>query len=139
MAILESAAIETYILNKQPVNFERQGVDWRTLKISPDTYEFLEHMSQREYDSKVKYIVLFGSVARGQARLGSDIDIAIISDEPLTKAEFDNVHPSVDYAHFYSLDYRMVNVATQHLSSDKLLNVGYHIRRDGVIIYDGWI
>jgi len=81
--------------------------------------------------------VLFGSVAREQARLGSDIDIAIISDEPLTRAEIKAVHPSTDFAHFFSLDYRIINVLTHKLQINMMLNVGYHIRKEGVIIYDG--
>jgi len=118
-------------------DFERGSLDWRTLKTNPKVYDFLEYMSQREYHTKVKCIVLFGSVARGQARLGSDIDIAVISNEPLTRAELNEVHPDIDHAHFYSLDYKIINVLTHKLYINKLLNVGHHIKREGVLLYAG--
>jgi len=115
--------------------FERHNTDWRSLQINQDTYEFLEHMSQRQYNTKIKFIVLFGSVAREQAKLGSDIDIAVISDEALTRAELKDVHPDIDHSHFYGLDYRIINVSTYKLNVNSIFNVGYHIRREGVILY----
>ncbi len=36
---------------------------------------------QKRYGSKLKGVMLFGSYARGEQRVGSDIDIAIILDD----------------------------------------------------------
>ena len=116
---------------------ERANIDWRTLQISPNIYPFLEHIAERQYCSKIKFIVLFGSVAREQAKLGSDIDIAVISDIPLTRDELKNVHPDEKHSHFYSMDYRIVNVLSHKLNIDKVLNVGHHIKKDGVVLYAG--
>jgi len=117
--------------------FNKIDIDWRTLQITPAISEFLEYMSDRNYNPKIKFIVLFGSVARQQAKLGSDIDIAVISDEPLTRAELKEVHPDITNAHFYSLDYRIINILTHKLNINKILNVGYHVKREGVVLYAG--
>jgi len=116
---------------------DQADIDWRTLRINPSIYAFLDYMSGREYCDKISLVVLFGSVARGQAKLGSDIDIAVISDTPLTRDELKSVHPDESNSHFYSMDYRIINVLTHKLSIENMFNVGYHIKREGLILYAG--
>jgi len=41
----------------------------------------LKKALQKRYGSKLKSIMLFGSYARGEQKVGSDIDIAIILDD----------------------------------------------------------
>jgi len=124
------------IKTTNPINFTRQDVDWRLLNIAPETKEFLEYIARRKYCSKIKYIVLFGSVAREEATKYSDIDIAVISDDPLSRTELNQLHPSINHSHLYKLDYRIINISAHKLETEKFLDVGYHIKREGIIIYE---
>ena len=116
--------------------FDRAGEDWRQLELREGTRELLEHMTARQYSDKVRFVVLFGSEARGEARLLSDVDIAVISDEPLSRKELLETHPeiSLDCA---SIDYRIINTLVSELGSQKYLDVNYHIRQEGLVIYEG--
>ena len=110
-------------------------VNWESLRLRGSTREYLKWLSSRKYIDKVRYIVLFGSEARGEARLLSDIDIAVISDEPLTREE------RTDIAYPYNEDEpglvnsRFVFSLTEYLETTNKFDVNYNIREEGVIIY----
>jgi len=106
---------------------------WSTAKLRPATRVILEQIANGKHDPQIRRIVLFGSEARGEATLTSDIDIALISDEPLTRAQrlafsvaLDDGYPEV----------RVINTLTANLDTNEFLNVNYHIKREGLLIYE---
>ncbi|MCL2364587.1 MAG: nucleotidyltransferase domain-containing protein [Defluviitaleaceae bacterium] len=106
---------------------------WSSAKLRPATRAILEQIANKQHDPQIRSIILFGSEARGEAHLASDIDIALVSDEPLTRAQrlaftttLDDGYPEV----------RVINTLTAHLNTDKILDVNYHIKREGLIIYE---
>ncbi|MCL2421568.1 MAG: nucleotidyltransferase domain-containing protein [Defluviitaleaceae bacterium] len=109
-------------------------IDWKTMRLRTPTQTVLERVSQGKHNPKIRYIVLFGSEARGEATLASDVDIALISDEPLTIEErlvFTEVFEKERFP-----DYRVINTLTSDLNTDQYMDVNYHIKRDGVVIYE---
>jgi len=94
----------------------------------------LERISKGRHNPKIRYVVVFGSEARGEAVLTSDVDIALVSDEPLArdeKLEFAQVFEGVNFP-----EYRVINTLTADLDTENFMDVNYHIKRDGVIIYE---
>jgi len=108
--------------------------DWKTASLRPNTRKILEHISQLHHNPKIKYIVLFGSEARGEAILTSDVDIALISDEPLNIAEKQEFNSIFNDQHFP--EYRIINTLTNDLNTNNFMNVSYHIKKDGLVIYE---
>ena len=51
----------------------------------PSTLEELREFLREFFRGKRVEIYLFGSRARGEARSGSDVDLAILSEEPLSR------------------------------------------------------
>jgi len=106
---------------------------WQTAKLRPATRAILEQIAIGKHDPQIRRIVLFGSEARGEATLTSDIDIALISDVPLTRpqrlaftATLDDGYPEI----------RVINTLSANLDTDKYLDVNYHIKREGLLIYE---
>jgi len=98
------------------------------------TKEIFEKISQTQHNSKIRYVVLFGSEARGNATITSDVDIAIISDEPLTAAERREFAEPLEAIKFPEC--RIINTLTADLSTENFMDVNYHIKREGVVIYE---
>ena len=112
-----------------------RDTDWRTVRLRPVTRETLERVAAAPLNAKIRYVVLFGSEARGEATLSSDVDLALVSDEPLTRAErleFKRLVDGVSYPEF-----NVTCTRTEWLDTEKVLDVNYHIRRDGLVIYEG--
>ncbi|MCL1884892.1 MAG: nucleotidyltransferase domain-containing protein [Defluviitaleaceae bacterium] len=82
----------------------------------------------------MRYIVLFGSEARGESNLTSDVDIALVSDEPLTISE--RLEFSEMLGDETLPDYRVINTLTDDLDTNEFMNVNYHIKKDGLVIYE---
>jgi len=78
--------------------------------------------------------VLFGSEARGESNLTSDVDIALVSDEPLTISE--RLEFSEMLGDETLPDYRVINTLTDDLDTNEFMNVNYHIKKDGLVIYE---
>ena len=109
-------------------------VDWKTTHIRPTVKEVLERISHKQHNPKIRYIVLFGSEARGESRLASDVDIALVSDKPLTrseKLEFKEIFEDNSFP-----DFQVINTLTESLDTDNFADVNYHIKRDGLVIYE---
>lgn len=106
---------------------------WTTAKVRPPTRGILARIEQHPHDEKIRYIILFGSEARGEARLGSDIDIALVSDEPLTRRERLAYTVLVGDS---SPEVRFINTPAANLDTKQFSDVSYHIKRDGVLIYE---
>jgi predicted nucleotidyltransferase len=107
---------------------------WKTAKLRPATRQIVERISQGEYDPKIRRIVLFGSEARGEAVLTSDVDIALISDEPLSRSErLAFLHKIENESYPYI---NIINTLTTDLETEQYMNVNYHIKREGLLIYE---
>jgi len=110
-------------------------VNWESLRLRGSTREYLKWLSSRKYIDKVRYIVLFGSEARGEARLLSDIDIAVISDEPLTREERTDIAYPYNEDEPGQVNSRFVFSLTEYLETTNKFDVNYNIREEGVVIY----
>ena len=115
---------------------DRKDVHWDSVRLRKTTREFVSQLAQGTHDPRIRYIVLFGSEARGEARLTSDVDIAVISDELIPRDVKLSIVDVVDEELELSVDYRLVTVTTPNLYSDNPMRVGYHIKREGLLIYE---
>jgi len=116
---------------------DRKDVPWQSVKLRKNTREFLSQLARGTFDERIRYIVLFGSEARGEARMMSDVDIAVVSDEPMGSKDkvmvvYGNVEEKVELA----VDYRLVSISTTSLDCDNFKRVQYHIKREGLIVYE---
>ena len=110
--------------------------NWKSLRLRKSTRDYLERLSTRNFINKVRYIILFGSEARGSAQLTSDIDIAVISDEPLTREERVDINFPDDEANLTPANSRFVFSLTDYLNTSNKFDVNYNIREEGIIIYE---
>ncbi|MCL2223634.1 MAG: nucleotidyltransferase domain-containing protein [Defluviitaleaceae bacterium] len=109
-------------------------INWEEVRIRKPVRHVLERVANGNHNPNIRYIILFGSEARGEAVLTSDVDIALVSDEPLTTAErlqFTEIFEGDNYP-----EYRVINTSIEDLNTDKFMDVNYHIKRDGLIIYE---
>lgn len=68
------------------------GIDVATLVQKRNAYVALleseaHQIAGRLYSLGVEQVILFGSVARGYARMNSDLDLAVIWDTPLSRLD----------------------------------------------------
>ena len=87
--------------------------------------------------AQISAIVLYGSVARGEEQPGSDIDIALILREPMTKAQREQmISRLVDLEWKYGPVFS-VNDIQQSLFEEwgELLPYYRSIRREGVVLW----
>jgi len=110
--------------------------DLNTFSSNNTVNQFLDYMAHQTYNDKIRYVVLFGSYARGEERLTSDVDIAIICDDPITHKERTAVYPDAERTDIDILDYRFTYISTDNLTTTEYLNVGYHIKNEGVLLYE---
>jgi len=106
---------------------------WTTLRIRPDVREILEQISQMNHNSKIRFILLFGSEARGEALLTSDVDLALVSTEPLTRAErleFAKIFDDIAFP-----DFNIINTLMSDMDTNKFTDVNYHLWQEGLVIY----
>jgi len=118
-------------LIKNEIHFK--DIDLSKIPIRMSTGIVLKRISQMQHNPKIRYIILFGSEARGEAVLTSDVDIALVSDIPLTvdeRLEFTEIFQDEKFP-----EYRVINTLTDDLHSENIMNVNYHIKRDGLVIY----
>ena len=109
---------------------------WRNLKLRPKTRELLEIVATTAHQPFVKAIMLFGSEARGEARLTSDVDLALISTEPLTMKERLSILENVPQDLYCDVDVRVTGLKETSLNTTNKLDVGYSVKREGVTIYE---
>jgi predicted nucleotidyltransferase len=75
---------------------------------------------------RLRFAILFGSRARGDARVGSDVDIAIAPAEPLSQGEEDALALELERALGLSVDVVDLDRAPNGLR--------WRIARDGVVL-----
>ena len=114
---------------------DREGESWESIRLRPDTRDMLKQLAMGEYNEKIRYILLFGSEARGEARLTSDIDISIVSDTPLTRKERRDFLLACGDV-YDRVDCRIINTLTSDLGTDRFMDVSYHLKREGIVVYE---
>ena len=91
------------------------------------------------YGSKLKSIILYGSVARGTATPESDIDIMVLVDsstEELKKYEDKLCDVSTDFALEYFKVFSIIDVCYEEFSEWKQILPFYrNVANEGVILY----
>ena len=109
--------------------------NWRDLPLRPSTRYFLEHLSNLEFDHPIKYVLLFGSEAKGIANALSDVDISVVSDKPLTRKDRVLVNEQIDAA-AGNTDYQLVYTTVDKLTTSNTLDVNFSINAEGVLLYE---
>lgn len=112
----------------------RANVKWEDLRLRKRTREFLQFVSSHHFPIYIKYIVLFGSEARGMANVKSDIDIAVISDRPLKSDERVSLDEIIHDSPV-SVNYQLVFTTVDKLNTSHKLDVNFSINQQGVILY----
>ncbi|MCL2225376.1 MAG: nucleotidyltransferase domain-containing protein [Defluviitaleaceae bacterium] len=110
--------------------------DWRQLKLREKTKMLLEKISETTHSDFVESIILFGSEARGAANLTSDVDIALVSSRQLDMKERLSILSNVPQDLYNDVDVRIVCLRKGALETTNRLDVGYSIKREGVVIYE---
>ena len=101
--------------------------------IKPEVFNILQALKPRlADDGNICYAVLFGSYARSEAVITSDIDIAIVAEDPLSvdRAKLREVTESSDIV--------CDLVYTTHealASATRELDVNYWIKKEGIVIW----
>lgn len=101
--------------------------------IVPDLTEYVESRSA-DFPNALKRVIVFGSFARGTARVGSDVDIALVSesawemsDKGVMRDIFDDFAPGVSLSLFYT--------TLSRLSAGDSRDANYWIREEGVELW----
>lgn len=97
------------------------------------TEQYINELRKIFDEMGVQLAYLFGSSARGAKTPLSDIDIALLLKEPLTRAEaFDKTisftHKLIGLFHTNEIDVVILNIANPHIK--------FNVIRDGQIIYN---
>jgi len=114
------------------VNFEWGEI----LRCDQKHQNLLQIIANTKHKDFVDAIVLFGSEARGTAKLTSDVDLALISTRPLNMKERLSILSNVPQDLYCDVDVRIVCLRKESLDTTNILDVGYSIKREGVIIYE---
>ncbi|MFB0562180.1 MAG: nucleotidyltransferase domain-containing protein [Candidatus Lokiarchaeia archaeon] len=92
----------------------------------------------RELGGNIESIIVYGSVARGEARKDSDIDVLIVGGDKDLRSRISKISYDVDYENDFE-----TFITSIYLTKDELkhrVRVGspfiYEVLRDGVILYD---
>ena len=119
------------------IKLDRIEVDWRTLKLREKTREVIEIISNTEHEEHIKAIILYGSEARGEAKLFSDIDLAIIPTRQIkTWEEKSCITKNIPINLSASTNIRIAVVLEENLYTGTPMNIGTSIRKEGVLIYE---
>lgn len=110
--------------------------DWRQLKLREKTKMLLENIAATKHSDFVESIILFGSEAKGAANLTSDVDIALISTKRLNMKERLSILSNVPQSLYNDVDVRIVCLRKESLETSNTLDVGYSIKREGVVVYE---
>ena len=95
----------------------------------------LRHRLEQLYGPRLVKLVLFGSQARGDAEPGSDIDVLVVLEGPVSPGE--EIERTGEIVAGLSLEYDEV-IACVFMSADRFANEGspllLNVRREGVTI-----
>ncbi len=106
---------------------------FQTMHFCNDVKVFLIYVSTQAKKLSGISIVLFGSQARGTAKITSDIDLAIISEVDLTMDKrLEIIEMLEDYPQ--PMNYQLFFTCVSNLDTDKYFDANYHIKREGVLL-----
>ena len=91
---------------------------------------------------RVDSIVLYGSVARGEARRDSDIDILVISpDPPRIRGALSEIRSGFAYEHNYAFFLSLLLYSREELCNLQRVRSPFllNVTKDGMILYDNGI
>jgi len=96
--------------------------------------DFRREVEQR-FPDRVKWVVLFGSRARGDARQGSDYDVAVFVKDLGERRLVDHALSDIAYPHILAgVHIRPVAVPEAFLTSPQRGTLATSIARDGVVV-----
>ncbi|MEN4006007.1 MAG: nucleotidyltransferase domain-containing protein [Methanobacteriaceae archaeon] len=102
-------------------------------KYPEEVYEFVKEILYR-YKDRVETIILFGSVARGEAREESDIDILVVGDVDLDELVEVSFPLLLKYGKLISAkDMKKSSFKKQTKEGYSFIN---NVLNDGVILYE---
>ena len=106
------------------------------ISISPDQLAALSEIKQRLLATcEIKALVLYGSLARGQADEESDVDLLVVTARPLTRLErheITNVVFEVNLQHGTNFSTLVVDLESWETGIISVLPIRDEIIRDGI-------
>ena len=90
-----------------------------------------------ELQSQIHSLVLFGSVARGEARPDSDVDILVLTEAPLAvRQRIDEISYDIDLKN--TVFTQLVVLTTNNFEAETRMRSYFSsdIFRDGIVLYD---
>jgi len=109
-------------------------IDWKKLDLRDKTKDFLNFVVTQRYDEDILYLVLFGSEIKCKTNIRSDIDIAVISEDPLDVKKRVVLHEIFDGFGEW-VEYQLIYTTIENLKTTHKLNVNFSINK-GVILYE---
>jgi predicted nucleotidyltransferase len=107
-----------------------------SISITPEQLAALREIKQRlRAMDEVKALVLYGSVARGQADEESDVDLLVVTNRPLTRLErheITNVVFEVNLEHGTNVSTLVVDADSWDTGMLSVLPIRDEIVRDGI-------
>jgi len=108
--------------------------NWRELDLRNKTKDFINFVVTQKCDEDILYLVLFGSEIKCKTNIKSDIDIAVISENPLDIKKRVVLHEVFDsYGEW--IEYQLIYTTIENLKTTHKLNVNFSINK-GVILYE---
>ncbi len=90
-----------------------------------------------ELESQIHSLVLFGSVARGEARPDSDVDILVLTEAPLAvRQRIDEISYDIDLKN--TVFTQLVVLTTKNFEAETRMRSYFSsdILRDGIVLHD---
>ena len=90
-----------------------------------------------ELESHIHSLVLFGSVARGEARPDSDVDVLVLTEAPLeVRHRMDDISYDIDLAN--TVFTQLVILTTENFEAEARMRSYFSsdIFRDGIVLHD---
>jgi len=92
----------------------------------------------KELGERIKSIVVYGSVARGEVREASDADVLIVGKDKLVKMKVSEIGYDIDYENDFETFITLIYFTRDEL--EHRVRVGspfiFEVLRDGVVLYD---
>ena len=119
-----------------PVLICERGESMRIADVVPNLKNFVESVSH-EFPESLSKMIIFGSHARGDATIRSDVDIALVFDgeEPAERADRVAVDIALsDFDDIIKIDFYCTNQTRLDTEENKL-RPNYRIRKEGKLLW----
>ena len=104
-------------------------------RVTSELKAYLQTISPLDLPSSLQKIILFGSYARGQAHIHSDIDLALVStegfcrrDRAMLRDKLDEFDEQIAISLFCTTEERL-------RYTDDPFDANYWIRREGIVLW----